>query len=696
MSQAQMYDGPLTITDLGPSGDRHNDNNDKESGYSNASVHSHLPVDYHPGLFMFYELVIYHGGTPPTAPLGVIPPAWNTQILTIQYPAQHLMDMSARQSLATLPGGSILYVTPEMQEHCILTKEYRLWSIRATYVTDNSDLMSRKAHMTFVGRLLLQLCQHTLRGMPYNVKIDPSAFLASIKYQDENGDTHSVEPWRSEAWDIVDQHAVSTRIFIPHVAQHKKAHKQDKTFLHLACHKGSSFKDGFHHPKNHQGFNGDSDEGEEEPDIFGDEGINQDNLNIHTGLINVDDESDVDMDAVVYVTSTTDSSEEEIEEPEEHDDNQEIHHEHTTIDPRYASSSRECTPANSRTLTTHQLKETDSLEESHLTPFENFLRYASIQCAHDRLLLDIKRIEGIPAINKDINGSLTIHNAGMYNRTVDTQRNPFEHQTLQMVAGTWLKVKHAKANSAKDNIQEHINRQHAMVAHGFACDWVECACVTEIKAIMTDPSNSRTLWIGQLEIERKDQPPFCEMEPMTATVVGPHTAGGHVPILLDEELSTYVLKETISVITQWLQYPKEKTISAAQGKFVNILTTITNSYDIFLLDATWKACCSPKSELFNNRKIKHISDKQITETCDKFKQLPIAQSGSMEMLAIRDIAKMCLPFGTMIKKSTTDTLVAMVADIIKFLRDLMPITQSLTPHSSHNDLICKVIECPEF
>ncbi|KAF8578308.1 hypothetical protein K439DRAFT_1621439 [Ramaria rubella] len=45
MSQAQMYNGPLMITDLGPSGDRHNDNNDEESGYSNTSVHSHLPAD---------------------------------------------------------------------------------------------------------------------------------------------------------------------------------------------------------------------------------------------------------------------------------------------------------------------------------------------------------------------------------------------------------------------------------------------------------------------------------------------------------------------------------------------------------------------------------------------------------------------------------------------------------------------------
>ncbi|KAF8576643.1 hypothetical protein K439DRAFT_1622720 [Ramaria rubella] len=255
MSQAQMYDGPLTITDLGPSGDRHNDNNDEESGYSNTSGHSHLPAEYHPGLFMFYELGLrYHRGTPPTAPPGVTPPAWNACILIIQYPARHLMNMSVRQSLAALPGGAILYVTPEMQEHRVPKKKYRLWSTRATYVPDGYDLLLRKAHTVFVARLLLRLCQHTLRGMPNNVKIDLNMFLSSIKYQDENGDMCSIELWRfgelianmsakeqkeySEAWDIVDRHAASTCIFIPHVAQHKEAHIQDKTFCRLAQYKG--------------------------------------------------------------------------------------------------------------------------------------------------------------------------------------------------------------------------------------------------------------------------------------------------------------------------------------------------------------------------------------------------------------------------------------------------------------------------
>ncbi|KAF8581251.1 hypothetical protein K439DRAFT_1619190 [Ramaria rubella] len=186
-----------------------------------------------------------------------------------------------------------------------------------------------------------------------------------------------------------------------------------------------------------------------------------------------------------------------------------------------------------------------------------------------------------------------------------------------------------------------------MVAHGFAWDWVEHACVIEIKAIMTDPSNSCTLWIaslirkvqsfietcstGQLELQRKDQPLFCEMEPIIAMVMGPRTAGGHAPFLLDTDLKDYVPKEMISVITQWLQYPEEKTISAVQGKFVNLLLTITNSYDIFLLNAIWKAYCVPKSELFNDRKLKWITDNRIADTCDKFKESPIAQSGSREI-----------------------------------------------------------------
>ncbi|KAF8580199.1 hypothetical protein K439DRAFT_1619963 [Ramaria rubella] len=79
----------------------------------------------------------------------------------------------------------------------------------------------------------------------------------------------------SEAWDIVDRHVASTCIFIPHVAQHKEAHIQDKTFHCLARYKGPSFKYDFQHPRNHEGFNDDSDDEDEEPNIFGNEDINE-------------------------------------------------------------------------------------------------------------------------------------------------------------------------------------------------------------------------------------------------------------------------------------------------------------------------------------------------------------------------------------------------------------------------------------
>ncbi|KAF8572631.1 hypothetical protein K439DRAFT_1665990 [Ramaria rubella] len=145
ISQAQSFDSPSIISELGPFGERHNDNEDNEARYSNASVHSHLPDNYHPGIFIFYELdrninfcfsgLRYHGGTPATAPEDSIPTEWT------------------RQSLAALPGGVILYVTPEMQEHC----DYRLWSTRSAYVTDGAELMTCKAHMAFVSRLLLRV-----------------------------------------------------------------------------------------------------------------------------------------------------------------------------------------------------------------------------------------------------------------------------------------------------------------------------------------------------------------------------------------------------------------------------------------------------------------------------------------------------------------------------------------------------------
>ncbi|KAF8580738.1 hypothetical protein K439DRAFT_1619549 [Ramaria rubella] len=265
----------------------------------------------------------------------------------------------------------------------------------------------------------------------------------------------------AEAWDIVDKHAASTHIFIPHVAQHKKAHKHDKIFHQLAHYKGHAFKDRFHRPKNHQGFNDDSNEEVNEPDIFGDEDINQDNSTVtgnkktkkrgkqskeRKGTKRGKETITMSKHSSCLVQLTLQKGNEASEDNDDNDDN-----EHET---RHVSSTQEHMPTNSSGFMTQQLKENDGLKESNywcskVTLFEVSLSYTNIQCACEQLALDIKRIGGIPTTNKDINDPLTIRNAKMYSRTVDMQKNPFEHQTLQMVAGTWLKVKHAKANSAK-------------------------------------------------------------------------------------------------------------------------------------------------------------------------------------------------------------------------------------------------------
>ncbi|KAF8584213.1 hypothetical protein K439DRAFT_1616827 [Ramaria rubella] len=243
------------------------------------------------------------------------------------------MHMTARQSLAALPGGTILYVTPKMQEHCIPENDYRLWSTRSAYVTDGAELMTCKAHTTFVSRLLLWLCQHTLRGMPHHVKIDLNIFLSSISYEDENRNTNTIEPWQfgelinnlsqeqqeeyANTWDTVDHHTNVT-------SQHKEAHMCDCTFLNLSVHKGPTFEEQFHQPSHYEGFNDDSDEEEETFNIFDDGNTSNNQANTgekrkpkkkgkkkakkkrkgdNGGTIHVDYESDIDMDAVIYTSS---------------------------------------------------------------------------------------------------------------------------------------------------------------------------------------------------------------------------------------------------------------------------------------------------------------------------------------------------------------------------------------------------------
>ncbi|KAF8576919.1 hypothetical protein K439DRAFT_1622506 [Ramaria rubella] len=226
---------------LGPFGGKHVDSKDHPASYTNMIFLSHLPSTYHPGLFFLYELGAYihldpfisvnfsglrfHGGTAPTAPPGERPVAWGYHLTHISYPAHAIIDMSVRQALATLPGGTILHITPEMQEHMAPNKKYMKSSNYATYIKDGEGMMSWDAHVELVGRMTLRLAAECIIGSQfpeaYKVHINPTKFLDAIEYEGEEGESVHVQPWEfgeclahqdadqqqcyKDAWNVVDK-----------------------------------------------------------------------------------------------------------------------------------------------------------------------------------------------------------------------------------------------------------------------------------------------------------------------------------------------------------------------------------------------------------------------------------------------------------------------------------------------------------
>lgn len=170
---------------LGAFADRHVDG-DHAGKYTCAGACSDMPASYHPGLFILYELGVfvrldnghhvcfsglrYHGGTPPTAPGDETPQFWACRLLHISYPSLHLTDMRGKQSIG--PSGisnhEILYLTPEMMNHCIPNlKDFPLHAQRASYVSDGVGIMSQEAQTTLVSRLLLQVNGHEYTVIKY-------------------------------------------------------------------------------------------------------------------------------------------------------------------------------------------------------------------------------------------------------------------------------------------------------------------------------------------------------------------------------------------------------------------------------------------------------------------------------------------------------------------------------------------------
>ncbi|KAF8573673.1 hypothetical protein K439DRAFT_1624899 [Ramaria rubella] len=185
--------------EMGFFGGMHVDAGGHPAYLSNLTVLSNLPHDYHPGVFMLYELGVYirmdaytgvnlsglrlHVGTAPTAPFGKKPDPSAYRLCHVSYPPHCVMDMSSRQALGVLPGSNMLFNVPSNQ---------------ANHIVDGVGLMTRQAHISFIVCMCLRVVQYITSQLPssYNLHVDPTTFMQAFEFEREDGTSVSADSWK--------------------------------------------------------------------------------------------------------------------------------------------------------------------------------------------------------------------------------------------------------------------------------------------------------------------------------------------------------------------------------------------------------------------------------------------------------------------------------------------------------------------
>lgn len=110
----------------------HTDEGDDEAGLTCMISGSRIPDDYEPGRFHIFGLGMYvvvkpktstffsglvkHGGTPPIAPMGVVPSKDAARLMIVLYCPKAILSPSSNlvMPLASLPNGTPLFLGPEI------------------------------------------------------------------------------------------------------------------------------------------------------------------------------------------------------------------------------------------------------------------------------------------------------------------------------------------------------------------------------------------------------------------------------------------------------------------------------------------------------------------------------------------------------------------------------------------------------
>ncbi|KAF8587660.1 hypothetical protein K439DRAFT_1614206 [Ramaria rubella] len=172
------------------------------------------------------------------------------------------------------------------------------------------------------------------------------------------------------------------------------------------------------------------------------------------------------------------------------------------------------------------------------------------------------------------------------------------------------------------------------------------------------------------------------MAPMITTI---HqlSKGKGVRLLLDEDLTSHVVRTAITTIEEWLHFPNEHSITRAQAKLVHFMVKVTGSWDILLLDSIWHAYIHPHLNAFETRQQRTIKDSNIQVLFSRIEALPVTQPLSSEQAELKHIGEICLPCGAIGHRIMTDRITRAAEDFIQFIRKVWPAINS--NHASPED-----------
>ncbi|RDX41183.1 hypothetical protein OH76DRAFT_1489674 [Lentinus brumalis] len=249
---------PQLKIDLGGFGGKHIDDNDSAGGVTCMITYSDLDESDHPGYFMVGDLGVaiaqrglvvtcfcglrFHGGFPPTSPPGCSPKPWSYRFVIVCYPPRAMMDGSALQTFAALPGGRFLYMPPEYIDPHF--DDAPIISNIASWITSGAYLTSPAAFLQHYYQTMCQLMYHLARQVPDKAKmrVDFKKLAECFSMVDDSGATIQPDFWelhpgstarsstlgctRKEAAVAWDEHKLHQGRFIPHVVHSQLGKKK--------------------------------------------------------------------------------------------------------------------------------------------------------------------------------------------------------------------------------------------------------------------------------------------------------------------------------------------------------------------------------------------------------------------------------------------------------------------------------------